>query len=117
VAVKAWRAFFERLMSLETARFILALLALCFATGAVFLLMTGRTDIDSDKETIVTFALGQLFTLATLAFNRYFGRADNEQASGRIDDPVNVTPTPKPPRQPLPNPTFGQADTFDGEQQ
>lgn len=85
-----WQALWQRILSVETARFILALLALNFAAASVLLLLTGTASIDPDKESVVTFALGQLFALAMLAFNRYFGSSSEEQASGKAEDPLHV---------------------------
>lgn len=85
-----WQAFWGRLLSIETARFILALMALNFSAAAVLMLMTGYAEIDTDKAQVVNFALGQLFALTMIAFHRYFGRADEEHASGKTDDPVHV---------------------------
>lgn len=105
-----WPAFWRRILSLETARFVLALIALGCCAGAVFMLMSGSATIDQDKEPVVTFALGQLFALAMLAFNRYFGRAGEEQATGRPGDPFHVEEDPGGalvPRE-LPEPTFGK---------
>lgn len=92
-----WQAFWRRILSVETARFILALMALNFAAGSVILLMTGYADIDPDKEALVNFALGQMFALAMVAFNRYFGRGGDEYATdtpavdaqGRPDLPLD----------------------------
>lgn len=88
-------SFWERVLSLETARFILALLALNFCALAVFWLMWGGVDIEPSRESAITFALGQLFGLAMLSFNRYFGRGGDEQATGKPNDPLNVEPAPK----------------------
>ena len=95
-----WPAFWQRILSRETARFILALMALNFAAGSVILLMTGYADIDQDKEALINFALGQMFALAMLAMNSYFGRNNDEQASGKADDPVHIDPDHAPPTLP-----------------
>lgn len=105
MGVSKWQAFWRRVLSIETARFILALMALNFSAFAVLMLMTGYARIDADKAQVVNFALGQLFALTMIAFHRYFGRAGEEQASGKPEDPVHVEEdTPRP----LPRPTFGQ---------
>lgn len=101
-----WQGFWARILSVETARFVLAMLALNFAAAAVFLLMTGYARVDQDKEAIVNFALGQLFALSMLSFNRYFGRGGDETASGKVDDPVHVDPSPAV-TPPMPKPAFG----------
>ena len=99
-----WQAFWQRIFSIETARFILALMALNFSAAAVLMLMTGYAQIDTDKAQVVNFALGQLFALTMIAFHRYFGRADEEHASGKPEDPVHYEEE----RQAMPRPTFGQ---------
>jgi len=86
--------FWRRFLSPQTARFILALLALGFAAGGAMALMSGKTA--PDAQDAVIFALGQLFALATIAFNYYFGstaRGDERQhtiATGKPDDPVHI---------------------------
>lgn len=106
-----WRAFWERMLSVETARFILALLALNFSAVSVGLLLTGYAAVDPNKEAVVTFALGQLFALTMVAFNRYFGRGGDETASGKANDPVHIEPESKPPiDRELPEVGFGKAD-------
>ncbi len=102
-----WRAFWSRVLSVETARFVLALMALNFCAGSVFMLMSGYAEIDPDKENLVSFALGSMFTLATMSFGRYFGRAGDEQATGRASDPIHYDAEAKGNAAPLPNPTFG----------
>lgn len=102
--MRNWQAFWQRILSIETARFILALMALNFCAFAVFMLMSGMATIDADKRDVVSFALGQLFTLAMLAFNRYFGRGGDEVATGKLMDPVHIEDE-TPPR-PVPRPKF-----------
>ncbi len=94
------------------------MLALNFAAAAVFMLMSGYARVEQDKEAIVNFALGQLFALSMVSFNRYFGRGGDETASGKLDVPVHVDPNIPPVaarRPPLPTPAFGQVDNPDGE--
>jgi hypothetical protein len=88
--VSKWSTFWDRLLSVETARFILALMALSFAAGSVLLLMTGYAEISNDKEALVNFALGQMFALAMVAFHNYFGGTSNTAATGRPGDPTHV---------------------------
>ncbi|WP_370180234.1 hypothetical protein [Alteriqipengyuania sp.] len=90
-----WQAFWQRFLSPPTARFILALLALFFAAGGAFFLMSGRVQADNKDAAI--FALGALFGLATNGFNYYFGstaRSDERPIETEIvntpDDPVPV---------------------------
>lgn len=84
-----WKAFFDRLLSPQTARFILALLALgCASFGANKLLT--QQGIEASQAAV--FAVGQLFGLATLAFGYYFGstaKRDDEVQSVKIDQPAN----------------------------
>ena len=65
-----WRAFFNRILSPTTARFILAMLALLFSAGGAYLLVK-PTEYEPGQAAI--FAVGQLFALATMAFGYYFG--------------------------------------------
>lgn len=84
-----WKAFFHRLLSPQTARFILALLALGAASyGANKLLQQQGTEASQ----AAVFAVGQLFGLATLAFGYYFGstaKRDDENPRVEIDQPPN----------------------------
>lgn len=84
-----WTAFFHRLLSPQTARFILALLALGAATfGANKLLNQQGTEASQ----AAVFAVGQLFGLAVLAFTYYFGstaKRDDETPTVKIDQPAN----------------------------
>lgn len=90
--VKAWRELWARLLSPQTARFILALLALGFAAYGANALIEGSGGSDA-----AIFAVGQLFALASLAFGYYFGstaRGDERPVETHIvnqpDDPVPV---------------------------
>lgn len=74
-----WQAFWNRILSIDTARFILALMSLCFASGLVMMLMTGIASIDESKEALVNFALGQMFALSMVAFHGYFGRPEHDR--------------------------------------
>jgi len=92
--VSAWRELWARLLSPQTARFILALLALFFAAYGANVLI-GSTGDEAGQA--ATFAVGQLFALATLAFGYYFGstaRGDEKPQETKIvnepDDPVPV---------------------------
>lgn len=102
------QAFWQRVFSIETARFILALMSLNFAAGSVLLLMSEWAKVAADKAQVVTFAIGQLFALAMMAFGRYFGRGGDEHASGKTGDPVHVEPEP-PADKDLPQPSYGKA--------
>jgi amino acid transporter len=83
--------FAAKLMSPQTARFILALLALgCSAYG------TNKLLIAEGKEAgqAAIFAMGQLFALATMAFGYYFGSTAKGDSSSQK---VEVTNTPEKP--------------------
>lgn len=74
-----WRALFAAFMTPQTARFILALLALGFSAYGANILI--QQDGKGTNEAAV-FAVGQLFALASMAFGHYFGRmagGDNKQ--------------------------------------
>lgn len=89
-----WRTFWQRVLSPQTARFVLALLALgCSAYGANILIQ--RDGQEAGQAAV--FAVGQLFALATMAFGYYFGstaRSDDRPQETRIvnskADPVPV---------------------------
>lgn len=85
-----WKAFFERVLSPQTARFILALLALGCATYGANKLLNEKTGVEASQAAV--FAVGQLFGLATLAFGYYFGstaKRDDETPAVKIDQPAN----------------------------
>lgn len=89
-----WTAFFARLLSPQTARFVLALLALgCSAYGANILL-ADKAGQEAGQAAI--FAVGQLFALATMAFGYYFG------STARNDDRPQETRIVNPPNDPVP---------------
>lgn len=89
-----WRAFWGRVLSPQTARFVLALLALGFAAYGANILLT--TDSDEDAGEAAIFAVGQLFALATMAFGYYFG------STARNDDRPQETRIVNPPSDPVP---------------
>jgi hypothetical protein len=90
-----WKAFFqslfERLLSPQTARFILALLALGAAVFGANKLLDVKNKLDTSQAAV--FAVGQLFALASLAFGYYFGSTakgdDGSTATVKIDQPAN----------------------------
>lgn len=90
----AWQAFWMRLLSPQTARFVLALMALNFAAFGALLLLRGA--IQPDAREAVVFALGQLFALATIAFNYYFG------STARNDERPIAAHVVNPPSEPVP---------------
>lgn len=82
-----WKALFERILSPQTARFILALLALGCASYGANELLAGK---GTEASQAAVFAVGQLFGLATLAFGYYFGstaKRDDEMPKVEIDQP------------------------------
>ena len=83
-----WQAFWQRILSPPTARFILALLALFFAAGGAFYLMSGQ--VEGENKDAAIFALGALFGLAPNGFNYYFGstaRGDEKPVEAEIVNP------------------------------
>lgn len=91
----AWRELWLRLLSPQTARFVLALLSLLLAAAGAWALLTGKAGSDNREAAI--FAVGQLFALASLAFGYYFGstaRGDERPIETKVindkTDPVPV---------------------------
>lgn len=76
--------FLTRFMTPQTARFILALLALGFSAYGANVLLASKDGVEASQAAI--FAVGQLFALSTMAFGYYFG------STARGD-----TETPRPP--------------------
>jgi hypothetical protein len=100
-----WTAFFvalfHRLLSPQTARFILALLSLGAASyGANELLKDG----DQEASQAAVFAVGQLFGLAVLAFTYYFG------STAKRDDENPKVEIEQPPGKPVPTTDETQGD-------
>ena len=94
-----WKAFFDRLLSPQTARFILALLALAAAVFGANKLLDVKNKLDTSQAAV--FAVGQLFALASLAFGYYFGstaKRDDENAHVQVDQPPNQ-PIPVAPQE------------------
>lgn len=86
--------FIAKLMSPQTARFILALLALGFSAYGANMLLANKEGVEASQAAI--FAVGQLFALATMAFGYYFGST----ARGDAEAPrVEIT---NPPERPVP---------------
>lgn len=85
-----WKAFFDRVLSPQTARFILAILALGAAVFGANRLLDARNKLETSQAAV--FAVGQLFALASLAFGYYFGstaKRDDETSAVKIDQPAN----------------------------
>lgn len=90
-----WPAFFARLLSPQTARFVLALASLALAGAGAYTLLTPSQEGETNSEAAI-FAVGQLFALATMAFGYYFGstaRNDDRPQETRI---VNTKADPVP---------------------
>lgn len=88
-----WRALLAQFMTPQTARFILALLALGAASFGANKLLNA---IGAEPNQAAIFAVGQLFALATMAFGYYFGST----ARGDAEAPrVEIT---NPPERPVP---------------
>lgn len=88
-----WRAFWQRVLSPQTARFILALASLALAGAGAFSLLHPEEGMSSDAA---TFAVGQLFALVTMAFGYYFG------STARNDERPQETRIINPPSEPVP---------------
>lgn len=88
-APKRNTGFWHRVLSPQTARFILSLLSLLASSGATFWLM--NRSIEAETKDVVVFAFGQLFALTAMAFGYYFG------STARNDErPADVKVTNKP---------------------
>jgi len=85
-----WRALWNRILSTQTARFVLALLALGFAAfGGYKLLPSDNPNEVSEPGEAAIFAVGQLFALAAMAFGYYFGstaRGDEKRPAPELED-------------------------------
>lgn len=85
------QGFWLRVLSPQTARFILALMAQSSAVGVTVYIMQG--GLESSIENAMMFALGQLFALSAVAYNYYFGstaRNDERPSSVQIEQPANM---------------------------
>lgn len=89
-----WRTFWQRVLSPQTARFILALLSLSLAAYGANALLDDKDGEEAGQAAI--FAVGQLFALATMAFGYYFG------STARSDDRPQETRIVNPPNEPVP---------------
>lgn len=91
----AFREFWLRVLSPQTARFVLAGASLLAADAAFYMVL--QQDLPQGKIQLVTFALGQLFALPFMAFGYYFGstaRGDERPLETKVindrADPVPV---------------------------
>ncbi len=89
-----WKAFFERLLSPQTARFILALLAIGMAQYALATLM--GNEIKASNRDALMLALGIILGLSKDAFSYYFGSTANR------DDHTPKVEIEQPPGKPVP---------------
>lgn len=96
-----WQAFWIRILSPQTARFILALLALAMAQYAMHKLM--GNEIKVTNRDALMLALGIVLGLSKDAFGYYFG------STARNDErPTDVRVT-NPPTDPVP--TIDEGET------
>lgn len=91
-----WSSFWLRLMSPQTARFVLALASLALAGAGAYTLLTPSEEGETNSEAAI-FAIGQLFALATMAFGYYFGSTarndDRPQETKIVNTPTEPVPT------------------------
>lgn len=83
-----WQAFWFRVLSPATARFILALLALAVATYALYGLMSGEI-VETNREALM-LALGVILGLSSTAYGYYFGstaRGDDRPVDAHVASP------------------------------
>ena len=86
----AWRELWGRVLSPQTARFILALLAVGMAQYAMMSLM--GTEIRATNRDALMLALGIILGLSKDAFGYYFGstaRSDERPQTVQIEQPAN----------------------------
>lgn len=95
-----WAAFWQRLLSPQTARFVLALLALGMAQYVMHRLM--GTEIKQTNRDALLLALGIVLGLSKDAFGYYFGstaRSDERPVETKVvntdKDPVQTEDTSK----------------------
>lgn len=89
-----WQAFWVRILSPATARFVLALLALGLSGAALFGLLTVR--IDPNNRDALFLALGLVLGLSTTAFGYYFGSTARGDAAAQEVEVVNTASAPVP---------------------
>lgn len=90
-----WRAFWQRVLSPQTARFILALLALGMAQYAMYRLM--GVEIKASNRDALMLALGLVLGLSKDAFGYYFGSTARGDEKARDPQEVEVVNTPAAP--------------------
>lgn len=87
--MKPWTEFWSRVLSPQTARFILALLAVGMAQYVMMRLM--GAEIKASNRDALMLALGIVLGLSKDAFGYYFGstaRSDERTPKVEIDQPV-----------------------------
>jgi hypothetical protein len=93
--VNAWLTFWRTILSPQTARFILALIALTMAQYAMHMLMGNEIKV-ANRDALM-LALGIVLGLSKDAFGYYFGstaRNDERPTETRIvNDPAHAVPT------------------------
>lgn len=92
--MNAWRELWERMLSPQTARFILALLAIGMAQYAMMQLM--GQEIRASNRDALMLALGIVLGLSKDAFGYYFG------STARSDERPTETKIVNPPNEPVP---------------
>lgn len=93
-------SFWERILSPQTARFILALLAVGIAQYVMYRLM--GSEISASNRDALMLALGVVLGLSKDAFSYYFGstaRGDEQPAETKIVNQPNE-PVPTEPGDP-----------------
>lgn len=89
--MSSWRAFWAKVLTPVTARFILALIALAMAQYAMHKLMSD--EIRQANRDALMLALGIVLGLSKDVFGYYFGstaRGDDGPSSVQIDQPANM---------------------------
>ncbi len=92
--MSGWTTFWLRIMSAETVRFILALLALGVAAYALHGLMN-REIVETNREVLI-LALGIILGLSKDAYSYYFGSTARSDQSTIEAEIVNKPEHPIP---------------------
>lgn len=88
--MSGWQSFWRSFLSPQTARFVLALLALGIASYALYGLMNQEV-VESNREPLL-LALGIILGLSSTAYGYYFGstaRGDAHPTDVRVTNPSN----------------------------
>lgn len=93
--MSGWQVFWRSLLSPQTARFVLALLALGIASYALYGLMNQEV-VENNREALL-LSLGIVLGLSSTAYGYYFGstaRGDAHPADVRVTNaPTDPVPT------------------------